>query len=362
MTTPNIYEYATAELSQDATIAYILSWAKSEHRNKYPTMNNLGERLLRELVRSSAEAQGIDDPLAETQIEHLMVDTQVEHIDICVKVNDDICLPIEDKTKTCERPGQMAGHVEKLNGGKVQVMPVYLKTGNESRVRERVKSGYGVFLRSDLLRVLNEFRNTGNAIVDEFRHHLQRLEDETNSFRDKASKEWTTQAKQGYYMALANWLSGLQEKADHNWKYISNPRGGFFGFEWNWRELPSHRCTLYLQIQDADRLLIRVGKARNDSGEHVKTSPDLLRGVLKVIRAAAEQDRFRQVRVRKVGHYRGGEYSAVADLDWGDGPGDTSYLATESSGRLDWERTKQRIRLAMDLVDATCAQGQDESA
>ena len=67
MNTPNLYEFATSELSQDATLAYILSWGKPEYRDQNRDLNPLGESLLRALVGASAKAKGITDP---SQSEH----------------------------------------------------------------------------------------------------------------------------------------------------------------------------------------------------------------------------------------------------------------------------------------------------
>ena len=62
MTTPNLYEFATKELAQDATIAYILAWADPKYRKSHPRLHALGTELLRSLLLT----QGVGLPLIQT--------------------------------------------------------------------------------------------------------------------------------------------------------------------------------------------------------------------------------------------------------------------------------------------------------
>ena len=47
MTTPNLYGFATKELAQDATIAYILAWADPKYSESHCRLHALGTELLR---------------------------------------------------------------------------------------------------------------------------------------------------------------------------------------------------------------------------------------------------------------------------------------------------------------------------
>ena len=180
MTTPNLYEFATKELAQDATIAYILAWANPTYHESHPSLHALGTELLRSLLWT----QKVDLPLIET----LHIKTQVDHIDILVQINTDknanrIILLIEDKISTTEHSNQIERYKEiaekKYSGSYDHLVPVYLKTGNVSKEELPPKDKCGHFLRRDLLDVLNGFQDTQNTIVDDFRTHLQRREDRT---------------------------------------------------------------------------------------------------------------------------------------------------------------------------------------
>ncbi|MFW6106720.1 MAG: PD-(D/E)XK nuclease family protein, partial [bacterium] len=249
-TPPNIYEFATSELSQDATLAYILSYSKSEHREGYADLNRLGKLLLRSLARAAAEAQGITSPLQGKPIEKIEIKTQDKGIDVSVKVNDAIWLIIEDKIMASEHSDQINRYVRRAkqsDGGRWHVMPVYVKTGNESRPGSDLP--HGIFLRKDLLAVLDQAQDIDNTIVREFREHLVRWEKLTDSFRHKSCDQWTREslAKEGYYMALELWLGELQDNTPHDpgWGYVSNQSGGFLGFWWHWRIFERCPCSLY---------------------------------------------------------------------------------------------------------------------
>ena len=47
---PNLYSFATKELAQDATLAYILAWAKPVYRESHPRLHRLGTDMLRALL------------------------------------------------------------------------------------------------------------------------------------------------------------------------------------------------------------------------------------------------------------------------------------------------------------------------
>ena len=155
--TPNLYGFATKELAQDATIAYILAWAKPEYRESHPSMHALGTKFLCRLLAT----QEVDLPPVET----LCIQTQVDRIDILVTIN----MP-ERRERDCpghRGQGEYTGTLRiRSNGTNVsqkggtnvttdQIVAVYLKTGNESNGKLPSKDKCGRFSDGDLLDVLN---------------------------------------------------------------------------------------------------------------------------------------------------------------------------------------------------------------
>ena len=251
MATPNLYRFATKELAQDATIAYILEWADPEHRKSYPRLHALGIELLRSLLRT----QEVDLPPIKT----LHIETQVDRIDILVQINANqnanrIILIIEDKVSTTEHSNQIERYKEivkeKYSGSYDHLVAVYLKTGNESREYLPPKDKCGSFLRRDVLDVLNRFQDTQNTIVDDFRIHLQRLEDDEN----RKSESFVSRAEKYDVSGLINTVTKMFRE---NWP-SSNERYNQWG------------RIFRLQKQRDKGKLTRVNHARIDPDEIVR--------------------------------------------------------------------------------------------
>lgn len=47
---PNLYSFATNELAQDATLAYIIAWARPVYRESHPHLHRLGTDMLHALL------------------------------------------------------------------------------------------------------------------------------------------------------------------------------------------------------------------------------------------------------------------------------------------------------------------------
>ncbi len=250
MATPNLYRFATKELAQDATIAYILEWADPENRKSYPRLHALGIKLLRSLLRT----QEVDLPPIKT----LHIETQVDRIDILVRINADkndnrIILIIEDKVSTTEHSNQIKRYKEivkeKYSGRYDHLVAVYLKTGNESREYLPPKDKCGSFLRRDVLDVLDGFQDTQNTIVDDFRIHLQRLEDDEN----RKSESFVSRAEEYGVSGLINTVTKMFRE---NWP-SSNEKYNHWGR--NFR----------LQKRNDTGKFTRVNHARIDPEEKV---------------------------------------------------------------------------------------------
>lgn len=59
MTVPNLYSFATKELAQDATPAYILAWAHPDYRDCHPLCHELGTAMLRALLSTRVAEDSI---------------------------------------------------------------------------------------------------------------------------------------------------------------------------------------------------------------------------------------------------------------------------------------------------------------
>ena len=254
---PNLFHYATKELSQDAMICWLIKWA-GRGKGAGPEQEELrrcGRRFVSALLNHKRDDK---DPIELEDDVETEIHRQERSIDVLARVNDKHVLLIEDKTGTKDHSKQLQRYYDNVVNGNTQIgaiakehlYPVYLKTGNQSLADDhRIEAieNYKVFDRADFLNVLNRYGGRNSILLD-FRQYLQKLEDETNSYT-----EWTRDAGREFWHAWEGFYRRLEGELDISarggWGYVSNKSGGFLGFWW-W---PSDSGELYLQIEGGGR-------------------------------------------------------------------------------------------------------------
>lgn len=235
MAQPNLFDYATKELSQDAVICWLLAWAGQSKEEDVgdaskEELRRCGLRLLHGVLPGIALG-----PEVEVRVHH-----QVKHIDILAHVNGRHVILIEDKTNTREHNDQLRRYYKDVRDGRLEkhtgipetaaedIHAICIKTGNQSlEDRKRIDSqGYAVFDREDFLRVLEPYRGDNEILLD-FRRHLTRWQCETESFR-----EWTCGGEklalgwEGLYAQIEKHYRGRRSE---EWGGLTSRNGGFFG-------------------------------------------------------------------------------------------------------------------------------------
>ena len=235
---PNIFSYATSELSQDAMLAWMLRWADDSCKKVDERMCQLGKELI-------CLCTGMDS----TEIHKVNVGRQWNHVDVWAEINDDAILFIEDKVHTKAHDGQLSGYrkmvEEEYKDAEKRIHLAYVKTGNESLkgLKQVEAEGYKCVMRSDIINLLNRYKGV-NTMVDDFVANLQRIEDETNMYRQLPVQKWNGLAWQGFYTELQG-LFGF----DLEWSYVPNPSGGFWGAWWYF-VADSDNVEMYLQFEE----------------------------------------------------------------------------------------------------------------
>lgn len=273
-TKPNLFNFATKELSLDAVVAWLIQWADDRYAgdNDKEGLHELG----RVFVRGLLSKHGVAPPeCIETRIL-----TQDKNIDVLARVGPKHVLLIEDKTEGKSSDGQLKKYyrqvVEGQTGlGQVQkewIYPIFLKTGNQSMEKDRLietavdglHRPYRVFNRRDLLDVLDSYEGT-NSTVLEFREYQAAWEADTNGFSTWSENErndWSWDSWRGFFRHLDRHVRRSGGWSD--WEYVSNRRGGFMGFWWNFNQLDTGG-DMYLQLEvvvhrrEQQKLCFKVG-------------------------------------------------------------------------------------------------------
>ncbi|WP_178863498.1 PD-(D/E)XK nuclease family protein [Thiomicrorhabdus cannonii] len=240
MKTPNIFNYATSELSQDAFICWLLAWSDPTHANEDKDLHLVANHF----VKSLFEKHQIELDAVET----IKIKPQDQYIDVGAIVNDQYYLLIEDKTVTRNHSNQLNKYYQYafkkyVDTGKLKnIIPIYLKTHDQcdmDYVREH--NGFEPYLRKDFLGVLNGYGGN-NCIMLAFKSYLQSIEDNVNAFSTRPLVAWRAEQWIGFFQALKNEFPAGQ------WKYVPNPSGGFYGFWWAERKT-DEPCPIKLQVE-----------------------------------------------------------------------------------------------------------------
>jgi hypothetical protein len=199
-------------------------------------------------------------------------------------------------------------------------------------------------------------------IIKDFKRHLEKWEEDTKKFSkipvfdENNDQNWSWAAREGYYMKLGEWLRNSHENNRTftcDWGYVANPSGGLLAFWWYERKCKRIPSTLYLQINDVKRIQVRVGGifSRDDKGNKI-TTPDLYK-LLDLLKQVSKKPGYKPLKVVKPKRFSPGQSAAVAFIDFDENV--ETYLATNSVGALDLDKTKERLNLIMHFMDDTCS-------
>lgn len=339
---PNLYSFTTKERFQDAALAYILAWADPKYRNAPEPnsgMHALGQALLGALVASHPARED----WAPEKVTSIQVATQEKRVDVRAEITTEdgkIFLIVEDKIHTSEHGSQIREYVEQAKSRyeESEIVPVYLKTGNESPNR-KMSIECGRIYRRDLLAVLDDHRETGNRIVDDFRDHWHKFDAYTQSFRHKSPSTWDRRQCEGYYLELEKRLSHL---GLHAWWHPDTIRRARKTYLHLFCHPIARRDGIQTRIQirfEPQGLYqptqLTVQAMRRDGDVDVATLHRLLR------EHQAGVAHLSGARIHKSGRrFVAGPHPPFMRIIFGD---DSSYVALDPTGKVDLNETANRI-------------------
>ncbi|MBM7577844.1 PD-(D/E)XK nuclease family protein [Jeotgalibacillus terrae] len=216
---PNIFKFATGELTQDAFLKWLLSWAHPDFQYTEPTLHAAGKDLLGELFN----LHGVPLPY----VHDLRIELQHKKIDLLIKVNDQYVILIEDKTFTSNHSDQLVKYMTYASEAfsDYTILPVYFKIADQSHYKSVTAAGFKPFRRTRLLNFLHRHQQVGHPLFEDYASYINEIEDKVQAYRTTSPATWSGEAWQGFYQELQQHMSG-------NWGYVPNARGGFWGFWW----------------------------------------------------------------------------------------------------------------------------------
>jgi len=318
---PNLFKYATSELSQDAIICWLLEWGRLENKKLDQDLHQIGKIFLDSIFHK------FDDIERPSQYHTIEIVKQYKNIDVFCIVNKEYAIIIEDKTNTKNHSKQLKKYLneikKKFNDG--NILPVYFKTGDQSDYTAIIEKRYKIYLRKDFLAVLNY--PSKNDIMNDYKTHLLKIEDAINSYKTVDIDEWSNSAIKGFYIALKEKLN------DGNWDYVANPSGGFFGFWWNSYPLNGYRIYMQIDaIKNKDVPLSMQLKFKLASGTKEKVDRNTINIWKKHITYYDDVFIINKPRV-----VRAGRWTTVGILD-------DDFRVVSQGGIIDMSKTVENIR------------------
>lgn len=320
MSAPNLFDFATSELSQDAFVCWLAAWADPAYQAANGPLHAAGAAFVARLLEV-----GHGPKVAE--VRSVRVRRQWQDIDVLLVVNGDTAIVVEDKTDTKDHSDQLRRYKAAVTTEfpADRIAAVYLKTGDQGNYRAVESAGYGRFLRKDFLAVLGAGESAGvrNDIFADFHRHLRKVEAAVQSFRTAPLAGWNGVRSRwrGFFLALQECLG------EGDWGHVPNKGGGFMGFWWHWRG------DKYLQLED-EKLCFKVKVP--DKAQR----PAQWRTWHNALMAESKTCDVKLVKPVR----RDGRWMTVAVLD-----GD---YRQETDGVLDLDRTVVVLRRAEALMDA----------
>lgn len=325
---PNLFQFATSELSQDAILCWLAAWADPGSAAHDQALHQLGQAFLKIVVeKHGKKVSDIRTPIKITR--------QHRGIDVLLVINDSIALCIEDKVGTTEHSEQLQRYLAGLKEdgfSEDQIIPVYVQTGEQGSYRGVKAAGYGVIRRAELIALLREYLDQGgsDSVARDFHDYLAEIERRVAAFRTRPFSEWEWYAWQGFYSEIQDQLG------DGEWGYVANPSGGFLGYWWHWHaEADSEQ---YLQIEEGN-LCFKISV-----DDDAKRPPLRSRWLARILEAGRNRN-FPVLRPQRLGT---GQTMTVALYDG-------EFRVLNSHGCLDIDATVNVLRSATEVLDEAVA-------
>lgn len=244
----NLFRYATSELSQDAFIAWLASYALEDSEPDL-ALRECADKMLRAFVPE----------LKDEQFKLENVERQVKNIDILFTLtagDTKYKVVVEDKINTEEHNNQLNKYLQYIHSEYPQYKArgVYYKTGFQSDWSAVESAGYQIVTLSQVLEIMSSFMGkTQNDIFIDYYTWWENRYEEALSYNTLPILRWKSPQIFAFYDYLQNSNFAKNRNAWLKYGYVSNRSGGFYGLWMGSRddiiEINGIKCEFYLQIE-----------------------------------------------------------------------------------------------------------------
>jgi len=249
----NLFYYATSELSQDAFICWLVSFAYAE-TSPDPALTECAKNFLSMLVPE----------LDEHSVQLLSIEQQVGnrtdgYIDVLLTVscnNKIYKIIVEDKTFSDDHDNQLERYLTLVqkHSPEAIVRGAYYKTGFQSDLKNIIQAGYVIVDRKAMLDLMAQYiTKTQNTIFIDYYTYWNNFHEETLRFQELPIAQWNWKQTNGFYSHLSANNFFTKKNMWSGFGYVANQMGGFDGL---WFGADNYRLTIdgveidcYLQLE-----------------------------------------------------------------------------------------------------------------
>ena len=244
----NLFNYATSELSQDAFLCYLASFALEEYKND-DVLKECAKNLLHLFVPE------IDAKKVVLQ----SIERQWDKIDVLLTALCDgtaYKIIVEDKVFSSEHSDQLIRYKDDVRKAypECSVYGVYYKTGFQCDMRAVENAKYNIIDRKRMLSFLEKYVNIStNQIVKEYYEYWNDFQMKSEEYKNIEIKNWYWLQRYGFFEEMKEWIPQHYDKFWVGYNYVPNPSGGFhglwFGTDDGIFSINEAKFKVYLQIE-----------------------------------------------------------------------------------------------------------------
>lgn len=264
----NLFYYATSELSQDAFICWLSSFAFESYADN--VLHKCAKEMLVLFVPE----------LKNEKFSLCNIERQVKHIDVLITVSaNGKCykIVVEDKTFTKEHSNQLANYREQTGRAYPGciVKGVYYKTGFQSDLSTVEEAKYNVVSREQIIALMASYASqTTNQIFLDYYEYWNAFQQDADSFRSLPVSEWGGKQANGFYQFLRDSKFFQKRNQWMGYDYVPNKNKGFYGLWFGAYDctvdIEGHSFEIYPQLEIATaepksaRLCLKIASKNNN--------------------------------------------------------------------------------------------------
>ncbi len=217
----NLFSYATSELSQDAFLCWLFSYAMKDADDE-PVLKECAIDFLRQFDKKIDLEPDVwisEEP-----------QKQYKSIDILLTVNDKYKIIIEDKTYTNEHDNQLKRYYDTVRKDfpDYEIIGVFFKIGFQSDLSTVSKSHYIYFSREKIVDTLEKYVDkAANIILTSYFEKLKTMKESIEAYKEIPCSEWNWVQINGFYNDIKPKIESRGVNCDYG--YVNNQSGGFYG-------------------------------------------------------------------------------------------------------------------------------------